>query len=230
MKWRSLEEAAPAEATRPLRDIYSDRQKLIEQYVPEEIRAVHRRAIEELRQSGIGDRALRAGAKAPDFELPNQRGELIQSSELRRRPLIVNFIRGRWCPFCVGQMEAMNAIYPEIQKADASLVAISPQTVHQSSLMADQHRLRFSLLSDTSNEVARRFGLRYEVPEYQSAIYQRAFVNLPYINGDASWTLAIPATYVIDRDGTIRYASVDPDYTQRPEPRDLLAFFPQLFS
>jgi peroxiredoxin len=88
--------------------------------------------------------------------------------------------------------------------------------------MADQHRLRFPLLSDAGNEVAARFGLVYRVPKYQQEIYQRAFVNLPFANGDSSWELPIPATYVIDHDSTIRYAAANPDYADRPEPAEIL--------
>jgi peroxiredoxin len=116
----------------------------------------------------------------------------------------------------------MNAIYPQIQRLGASIVAISPQTVHQSYLMADQHRLRFPLLSDTANQVARQFGLVYRVPEYQQEIYQRAFVNLPFANGESSWELPIPAVYIVDRESTILYAAANPDYTERPEPAEVL--------
>jgi len=70
--------------------------------------------------------------------------------------------------------------------------------------------------------VARHFGLVYRVPDDQQAIYRRAFVNLPFANGDQSWELPIPATFIVDRDGTILYASADEDYTQRPEPREIL--------
>jgi peroxiredoxin len=132
-------------------------------------------------------------------------------------------MRGRWCPFCVGQMEAMKAIYPQIKEAGASLVAISPQTVHHSYLMADQHKLRFPLLSDAGSKVANAFGLAYRVPDYQQEIYRRVFVNLPFVNGDESWQLPIPATYILARDGTILYASANPDYTDRPEPGDILS-------
>jgi peroxiredoxin len=116
----------------------------------------------------------------------------------------------------------MNLIVPEIKAAGAALVAISPQTVQQSFFMADQHRLRFPLLSDGNNQVARRFGLAYRVPDYQQSVYQRALVNLPFANGDDSWQLPIPATYILDRDHTIRYASVHADYTERPEPAEIL--------
>jgi peroxiredoxin len=159
----------------------------------------------------------------PSFEFSDHRGTLVCSFDsLRKGPLVICFFRGRWCPFCVGQLEAMNAIYLQIQRLGASLVAISPQTVHQSYLMADQHRLGFPLLSDAENKVARQFGLVHRVPAYQQEVYQRVFVNLPFVNGDASWELPIPATYVINRDSTIVYAAASPDYTERPEPRDIL--------
>ena len=88
--------------------------------------------------------------------------------------------------------------------------------------MHDQHKLRFPLLSDPGNQVARQFGLVYRVPEYEQAIYQRAFVNLPLANGDDSWELPIPATFIIDRDGSVLYVSANPDYTDRPEPAEIL--------
>jgi peroxiredoxin len=88
--------------------------------------------------------------------------------------------------------------------------------------MVDQHKLRFPLLSDVGNQIARQFGLVYRVPDEQQAIFQRAFVNLPFANGDTSWELPIPATFIVDRDGTILYASADEDYAQRPEPADIL--------
>jgi peroxiredoxin len=229
MRWRSLEEASAVAETRSLREVFAERKEMIAKYVPAEIQAIHARAISELRQSGIAERTLRTGTKAPCFELFDHNGTLVRSTDLLwEGPLVVCFFRGRWCPFCVGQLEAMNAILPQIKERGAGFVAVSPQTKHQSCLMADQHRLRFSLLSDPENKVAKEFGLVYRVPEYQQEIYQRVFVNLPFVNGDAGWELPIPATYVIDRESTIRYAAVNPDYTERPEPRDVLKFLAQL--
>jgi peroxiredoxin len=119
-------------------------------------------------------------------------------------------------------MEAMNLTVPQIEQAGAALIAISPQTVKQSFFMRDQHKLHFPLLADAGNQVARQFGLSYRVPEFQQVVYRRAFVNLPFVNGDESWELPIPATYILDRDGTVLYASANEDYTERPEPADIL--------
>jgi peroxiredoxin len=223
MKWRSLEETAPNADTRTLREIFAERKELIAKYVPPETQAIHARVIAELKEERIADRALPIGTKAPRFELNDHNGKSVSSAELiKTGRLVICFFRGRWCPFCVGQLEAMNLILPQIEQAGASLVAISPQTVEQSFFMADQHRLRLPLLSDAGNEVARQFGLVYRVPDDQQAIYRRAFINLPFANADESWELPIPATYILDQDGTVLYASASPDYTERPEPQHIL--------
>jgi len=223
MKWRSLDESNTAVDPRTLREQFAERKALIAQYVLPEVQAVHARVIRELEEQRTVERALARGAPAPAFELQDQDGQRRSSQAiLETRVLVVCFFRGRWCPFCVGQLEAMNLILPQIAAAGAALVAISPQTVRQSFFMADQHKLRFPLLSDGRNQVARRFGLVYQVPEYQRSVYQRAFVNLPLANGDDSWELPIPATYIVGRDDIVRYASVNPDYSVRPEPAELL--------
>ncbi len=223
MKWRSLEESSSGVDARPLREIYRERKELIAKYVPAETQSVHAAAVAELKAQSISAKALAVDTKAPSFELPDHDGKNVRSADsLAHGPLIICFIRGRWCPFCVGQMEAMNLAVPFIQEAGASLVAISPQTVKQSYFMHDQHKLKLSLLTDAGNKVARQFGLTYRVSAAQEAVYRRAFVNLPFINGDDSWELPIPATFVIDRDGMIAYASANEDYTERPEPAEIL--------
>ncbi len=223
MKWRSLEEVKPGSDPRSLREIFADRKELIAKYVPAETQSVHAQVVAELKTRQLAAKVLPVGAKAPQFELQDHDGKMISSSELLSRGrLVLCFIRGRWCPFCVGQMEAMNLILPEIEHTSATLVGVSPQTVKQSFFMHDQHKLRFPLLSDARNQLARQFGLSYRVPENQEAIYRRAFVNLPFTNGDQSWELPIPATFIVDRDGAILYASANEDYTERPEPGEIV--------
>jgi peroxiredoxin len=223
MKWRSLEESVPCADVRSLREQLAERKDLVARYVLAETQAIHSRVIAELKQQGIASRALVMGAMAPSFQLKDQNATFISSPQLLAvGRLVICFFRGRWCPFCVAQLEAMNLVLPEIARAGASLVAISPQTVQQSFFMADQHKLVFSLLSDVGNEVARQFRLTYRVPDYEREVYRRAFVNLPFTNGDESWELPIPATFIVDRGGNILYAAADPDYTVRPEPAEIL--------
>ena len=229
MKWRSLDEASPDTDIRPLRDVFAERKELIAKYVPAETQAIHARSVAALRQQRLAANILLKGAKYPEFQLPDHDGKTISSSALLAKScLVLCFIRGRWCPFCVAQMEALNLVLPEIEQVGATLAAISPQTVQQSFFMRDQHKLRFPLLSDSGNNVARRFGLTYRIPDEQQAIYRRAFVNLPFVNGDDSWELPVPATYIIDRDGTVLYVSANEDYTERPEPEDVVRFLQTL--
>ncbi len=223
MKWRSLEESTPLADTRSLQEIFAERQALIAKYVPAETQAVHARVVAALKEKRTAQNVRSIGSQASDFELNDHNGNRVSSADrLSRGRLVINFFRGRWCPFCVGQLEAMNLILPQIEQAGASLLAISPQTVQQSFFMVDQHKLRFPLLSDPRNNLARQFGLVYRVPDEQQAIYRRAFVNLPFANGDESWELPIPATFILDRDRTVLYASANEDHSQRPEPGDIL--------
>jgi peroxiredoxin len=223
MKWRSLEEASPGIDARPLREILAERKARIAKYVPAATLEVHARVIAELTSHGLAAGSLGGGAKAQGFSLPDHNGNVVSSTDLLGNGrLVLCFIRGRWDPFCCGQMEAMNRALPAIEQTGGSLVAISPQTVKQSFFMVDQHRLRFPLLSDAGNQVARQFGLVYRVPEEQQAIYRRAFINLPFANGDESWELPIPATYILDRDGTVLFASANEDYTERAEPEEIV--------
>ncbi len=223
MKWRSLEESSPETEIRPLREIFAERKELISKYVPPQTQAVHAATITALKQQRLAANIFLVGAKIPEFQLQDHNNKTVSSSDLLATArLVLCFFRGRWCPFCVAHMEAMSLILPEIAEAGATLVAISPQTVQQSFFMRDQHKLRLPLLSDPGNKVAKQFGLTYRVPDEQKAIYQRAFVNLPFVNGDDSWQLPIPATYIIDRDGTMLYASANEDYTERPEPEEII--------
>ncbi|MGA8429127.1 MAG: peroxiredoxin-like family protein [Candidatus Sulfotelmatobacter sp.] len=223
MKWRSLEESRPDLDIRPLREVFAERKALIAKYVPPETQAIHARAVTELKERHLARNVLPVGAEVRPFQLPDHNGKDVSSAEsLAKGRLVLCFIRGRWCPFCVGQIEAMNLIVADIERAGASLLAISPQTVKQSYFMHDQHKLRFPLLADAGNAVARQFGLAYRVPDYQEAVYRRAFVNLPLVNGDESWELPIPATYVVDRDGSVLYSFANEDYTERPEPAEIV--------
>ncbi|MGA8216840.1 MAG: peroxiredoxin-like family protein [Candidatus Sulfotelmatobacter sp.] len=225
MKWRSLEESGLEADARPLGEIFAERKELIAKYVPAETQAIHARAVAELKQQRLAANILPVGARIPEFQLQDHDSKIVSSCELLTKGrLVLCFIRGRWCPFCVGQMEAMNLVLPEIELVHATLAIISPQTVKQSFFMRDQHKLRFPLLSDAGNKVARQFALAYRVTDEQRAVYQRAFVDLPFVNGDDSWELPIPAMYISDHEGTVLYAYANEDYTERPEPEDIVRF------
>jgi peroxiredoxin len=191
--------------------------------VPAERLATVDRAAEELVRSGLAERALKAGDRAPGFELPDGDGMLWRYEDLLRSgPLVIVFYRGRWCAYCNAQLAALQELHREIAVAGASLVAISPQTQKHSYMTRDMHKLRFPVLSDQGNQVARRFGLVYRLSPELQAMYEGIMTKLPGYNGDQSWELPLAATYVVQPDGKISYARVDADWRKRPEPEELL--------
>jgi peroxiredoxin len=186
--------------------------------------AVGERAAAELFESGIEDRILPVGALAPKFELNDANGRLVRSQDmLALGPLVVKFFRGRWCSYCATELETWRDLYGQIRERGGLLVAISPQIERQSDFMAGQHGLPFPLLSDPGCALAEKFGLVYTIPEYQRDYYTSIMVNLPFINGEASWRLPLPATYVIGKDGKILFAEAHADFRVRPEPEEALA-------
>ncbi|MCU1309190.1 MAG: hypothetical protein JWO20_315 [Candidatus Angelobacter sp.] len=224
MKWRGI--STEQDGVRPGVSLYQRLTEIkagIAQYVRPENQAVNERATAELKASGIADRILPVGSKAPEFDLPDQNGKMVSSADLLAEgPLVIDFYRGRWCPFCVTELETYRDLLREIEEAGATLVAISPQIVRHSAFTTDQHKLRFPVLSDEGNKLARQFGLVYRVPEYQEQLFRSVFINLPKTNGDESWELPLPATYVIDGDGTVVYAKAFADYMERPEVEEVL--------
>jgi peroxiredoxin len=188
------------------------------------------RATKELIDSGAAERALKVGDKAPTFTLKDPDGRDVSSTNLLARgPLIVTFYRGVWCPYCNMDLHALEAALPQFQKLGASLVAISPQTPPNSRRSQRENKVHFPILSDPENTVAAAFGLRFTLPGYLIDVYKNVFKNnLPLVNGDPSWTLPMPARYLIGQDGTILYAEVNPDYTQRPDPDELIPVLEKL--
>ncbi|MGI3899333.1 MAG: peroxiredoxin-like family protein [Janthinobacterium lividum] len=191
--------------------------------VPSSVIETMHRATAELVASGAAGRALKAGDKAPAFTLSDPDGRPISSADLLARgPLVVSFYRGVWCPYCNMELQALQAALPAFEKLGASLVAISPQTAPNSRKSVRQNDITFPILSDSHNGVAAAFGLRFAMPDYLVDLYKGLKNDLPAFNGDASWTLPMPGRFVISQDGTVLFAEVNPDYTRRPEPDDML--------
>jgi len=190
---------------------------------PAHIHPVMERATAELIASGAANKALKVGDKAPLFTLKDPDGHPVSSAELLAKgPLVLTFYRGVWCPYCNLELQALQAFLPTLQEAGASLVAISPQIAANSRKSMRTNGLQFPILSDRHNDVADAFGLRFALPDYLIELYKNLRNDLPTFNDDPSWTLPMPARYVIGQDGVIRYAEVNPDYTQRPEPEAML--------
>jgi peroxiredoxin len=191
--------------------------------VPRSVIDTMHRATAELIASGQAQRAKQARDRAPSFALKDAEGNLVRSEDLLKKgPLIVSFYRGVWCPYCNMELQALQAAKPEFDKYGASVVAISPQTAPNSRKSMRENNLEFPILSDTKGDVGAAFGLRFNLPDYLIELYKNLKNDLPSFNDDPNWTLPMPARYVIGPDGVILYSEVNPDYTHRPEPEELI--------
>jgi peroxiredoxin len=195
--------------------------------------AVTDNAVQDLLATNIESRILPIGSPAPPFALPDAlNGKLIHSSDLLAvGPLIVTFFRGRWCPYCMTELEAWQAAFPTVRERGALLVGISPQLPRQNDVTVQLHHLSFPLLTDAGCQLATSFGIAYTVPEPLQQHYRSILINIPFINGtqraadgtDLTWRLPLPATFVISQSGIILYAEAHADHRVRPDPADVLA-------
>ncbi|MGW3123983.1 peroxiredoxin-like family protein [Streptomyces sp. NPDC001107] len=203
-----------------LRTFYEARQ----QQIPAEIREIIQRAAQELAHSGQADRALTVGAQAPRFSLGSATGEtLTLDGLLADGPVVLTFYRGAWCPYCNLALRALQQHHEAITARGARLVAVSPQIPDESLTLAEKHDLAFDVLSDIGSAIAKQYGLAFDLPDDLAAVYDKLGFDLQRVNDGHPRTLPLPATYVIDREGVIRWAFVDTDYTARAEPADIVA-------
>ncbi|MEL7504124.1 MAG: peroxiredoxin-like family protein [Cyanobacteria bacterium J06554_6] len=196
--------------------------------VDQAIQDVMNTATDVLEATGIANNALSVGAQAPDFALPNATGTTVKLSELLQQgPVVINFYRGEWCPYCNLELRAFQQLLPEFKQAGAQLVAISPELPDHSLSVTEKNELEFAVLSDVGNKVAKDYGLVFTLDPTLRPIYEKFGIDVPASNGDDSYELPMPATYVIDQSGNIRFAFADADYTKRAEPQAVLAVVKQ---
>ncbi|MFI9106443.1 peroxiredoxin-like family protein [Streptomyces fildesensis] len=205
---------------RDLRDLYENGPGKL----PAELIEIMDRGGSELAASGLAERALGPGARAPRFTLPAADGERIAlDALLAEGPVVLTFYRGAWCPYCNLALRSLQMHQDAIASRGARLVAVSPQIPDETLSLTEKEQLTFAVLSDIGSDVARRFGIAFDLSDELGEVYDRFGFELQRVNGGHARTLPLPATYVIDRSGVIRWAFVRSDYTVRAEPADILA-------
>lgn len=191
--------------------------------IPPEVLQTMSRATQDLIDSGIADRALQPGERAPEFVLPNTRGEDIAlATLLEQGPAVINFYRGAWCPYCNLELKALNDALPAMQRRGASLVSISPNLVEKSAAFAAENPFGFDLLCDLDNRVAKRYRLVFKLADELQSIYAGFGLDLSSFDGNARFELPLPATYVVRPDGIVTAGFVHADYTRRMEPAAII--------
>jgi peroxiredoxin len=210
-------------ATATLKSSIDTFMQSVAKHAPPEVLAGLGAEIKTLAESGIARQALQVGAKAPDFTLPDAHGKPVTlSALLAKGPAVVTFYRGGWCPFCDLQLRAYQGVLGAIHDLGAELVAISPQTPDYALSDVEKKQLTFPVLTDKGNHVAREFKLVFALSDALRKLQTHFGSVLPKFNGDDSWELPMPGTFVLDRHGVVRFASVDPNWMVRVEPTAIL--------
>ena len=190
---------------------------------PEKIKSVMATATTDLIESKLAEKSLGKGDKIPDFSLPNAVGEEVSlNSLLAKGAAVISFYRGGWCPYCNMELRALQQALPEIEAKGASLVAISPETPDASLSTKEKNELSFEVLSDRNNQLAKKLGLVFTLPESLRPIYKNFGIDIPAHNGEDTFELPLPATYVVAADGTVIYSFAHADYTKRLDPAEII--------
>ncbi|UII57559.1 AhpC/TSA family protein [Cytobacillus spongiae] len=193
---------------------------------PEEVIESVTKATNELLEAGVGS-GLKVGDKAPNFTLPNTRGESVQLfDELKKGKVVLSFYRGGWCPYCNLELRAYQSMIEEIHEGGATVLAISPQKIDESLMTEEKNELSFHVLSDEDYTVIKDYKLYFEFPDHLVQTYSEKFsLDLSKYNGSENpWSLPVPGTLIIDQDGTILKSYANVNYMERLDPQEVLAY------
>jgi len=188
------------------------------------------KALTDLTASGVLDRAIKAGDKAPDFTLPDALGNMVSLyEELQKGPVILTWYRGSWCPFCNLQLHDYQNSLGDIHAVGAQLIAVSPELPDSTLSWKEKNELEFVVLSDLGNDVARQYGVVFQIPDIIAGSYREGGrIDLAKFNGDDSLELPLAVTYVIGTDGMVEYAFLDADWRKRAETSEIVAVVTRL--
>lgn len=186
--------------------------------LPIDILKAFGQSLQELMALKIETHALQVGDLAPDFTLRGTDGQPVSLYNiLEHNSVVLSFFRGNWCPFCMAELTHYQEAINNNIVDKATVIAISPQTVRLNLEVAEKNGLEFKILSDQDNKVANQYGLVFTLQENIREIYKNIGADLALFNDDDSYTLPIPATYLINKNRKIEFASVNANYMERAD-------------
>ena len=198
--------------------------------LPSEVAEAFDRSIQDLLDQGIPAGALKVGDTLEPFALTDANGATVTLDELvASGPAVIAFYRGGWCQYCnLALRTYQRELLPELAAFGARLVAISPQSPDQSLSTAEKAELDFTVLSDPGNRVARSVGIVFQQAEAVLEAQRTLGLDLAQVNAEGSTQLPRPTVLIVDKDHTVRFVDVQPDYTARTEVADILAGLTEL--
>ena len=182
-------------------------------------------AIEHLQSAGYFKQRLMTGNQAPNFRLNSCEGKTIDlSTALQESPVVLSFFRGRWCGYDTRELQYLQKFHTQIKEQGARLIAISPALPENLQLAQQEYNLSFDLLNDQGNQVADQFGIAYPTPDIVLSAYEAGGIYIDKENGDNSFRIPLPCTFIINQQSEIIFDFYHPDYTVRLEPADIVKF------
>ena len=189
------------------------------------------RMVSRLKTSGAGETAPAPGERMHPFLLPDQDGHLVSLDQLLSRgPAVISFHRGHWCPYCRLNADALAKMEPEVTVAGGQVVAITPELQQFTSELKSDSKVPFPILTDLDNGYALALNLLIWVDDEKRRAMTAAGWDISAYQGNDTWTLPIPATFVVATDGVVKARFVDPDYRKRMAIEDILTAVRQIAS
>ncbi|KAL7908081.1 thioredoxin-like protein [Trichoderma velutinum] len=190
----------------------------VSQNAPAPIYASIKESIADIKATFDKNAAIQAGATLPSFKLPNALGQEVTSeSLLAKGPILITFYRGDWCPFCNLALRSLQLHLDDFKAKGVTIVAISPELPNTSLSTTEKNELKFEVLSDVGNKLARQLGIVWDQPKSLQGVFDAFSVDLKARNGDDSMAVPVPTTLLVDAKGVVRNVHTDPDYMQRLE-------------
>ncbi|HTT59430.1 MAG TPA: peroxiredoxin-like family protein [Acidimicrobiales bacterium] len=202
------------------------------EHLPAEVAEVFERSIRDLVDQGVPSEAVAVGDTLPSFTLSDATGTLVTLDELvENGPAVIVFYRGGWCPFCnLALRTYQRELVPQLPNFAARLVAISPQDPDQSLSTVEKAELDFTVLSDPGSRVAQSVGIVFQQADDVLEAQRQLGLDLAAVNAEGATQLPRPTVLIVDRDRTVRFVDVQPDYTARTEVEDIVSALANLAS
>jgi peroxiredoxin len=190
---------------------------------PKDVSKIMNKGVQDLRELGLHKSAIGVGKEVPGVSFKNLKGKRVRlSSFYESGPLVLTFYRGGWCPYCMLELDAYQKMLGQFKKAGATILAVSPDNLKEASKTVKKRNLDFEVATDPENRAAKMFGIAFQVDSDTLKIYKKFGIDLEASQGNPKNELPMPGTYVIDKTGKIRYSYIDPDYTKRADPEEVL--------
>lgn len=210
------------EEKKSLSTLLEERSKASAAKASDEKKKIYAEGITDVKNSGILEKALNVGEKAPNFTLNNALNKPVSLyDELKNGPVVLTWYRGGWCPYCNITLHVLQERLPEFKSEGATLIALTPEVPDKSLSTSEKNELEFTVLSDVDNKIGKEYGVVFQLTTDVASIYEEGF-GLSKYNGNNKSELPLAATYIIDKNGIIKYAFLDADYRKRAEPDDLI--------